>query len=402
MPIRYMGTKRDIASRVSRQLASLSPKGLVLDLFSGIGCVAESLTGVAPVHTNDALSFTALVARARFKGERELSVSALADVLREAFRDSAEQEARRVREKLRTEQRAIDLGYAALSQYMSEAQHVANSPQAERAAAKAARATGIAHYRLMTQYFAAGYFSTRQAIQLDALRYAIDTINLSDTDRDWALAAWISAAATIINAPGHTAQYLKSNNEAAYRRIRRCWIRSTWDVFQNELINLKPIGTSEWRALNRVDVSDAIKLLKSGKVTDVSAIYADPPYTKDQYSRYYHLYETMYLYDYPTSCGAGRTRSDRFISSFCLKTEVEASFHELFSAVASLGVPLVLSYPSHSLLSQAQASLVDVGAEHMHLKTVESFDTQHSTLGASKGATTKSATENVYVYVPCQ
>ena len=26
-------------------------------------------------------------------------------------------------------------------------------------------------------------------------------------------------------------------------------------------------------------------------------IYADPPYTDDQYSRFYHLYETALLYD---------------------------------------------------------------------------------------------------------
>jgi len=45
---------------------------------------------------------------------------------------------------------------------------------------------------------------------------------------------------------------------------------------------------------NRVEVSDALSLLKSSRVSSVTAVYADPPYTKDQYSRYYHVYETMY------------------------------------------------------------------------------------------------------------
>jgi adenine-specific DNA-methyltransferase len=68
---------------------------------------------------------------------------------------------------------------------------------------------------LTQYYFAAGYFSLRQAMQFDALRYAIDSTLLSDCDRDWALAAWICTAARLANAPGHTAQYLKPNNEQA-------------------------------------------------------------------------------------------------------------------------------------------------------------------------------------------
>jgi len=74
---------------------------------------------------------------------------------------------------------------------MRDAQHAANSAQIRRAATVAAKAIGTKHYRLITQYFAAGYFSTRQALQLDALRYAIDLADLSEADRDWALAAWL-------------------------------------------------------------------------------------------------------------------------------------------------------------------------------------------------------------------
>jgi len=193
----------------------------------------------------------AVLARARFKGERKLSAYELTDLLRAAYRDCVEQEARRIRVRLRDEQRAIDLGHEALSQYMRDAQHAANSAQIRRAATVAAKAIGTKHYRLITQYFAAGYFSTRQALQLDALRYAIDLADLSEADRDWALAAWLGTAATLVNAPGHTAQYLKPNNDHAYRRIRTRWIRSTWDAFQNELVALSQLVLTNGEAESR-------------------------------------------------------------------------------------------------------------------------------------------------------
>ncbi len=108
----------------------------------------------------------------------------------------------------------------------------------------------------------------------------------------------------------------------------------------------------------------------------------------------------MYQYDYPESAGAGRVRSDRFVSPFCLKTQVAESFASLFAAVAAHDVPLVLSYPSEGLLSTTGTTIEDIAVDHLSLKTALSFGTQHSTMGASKGATTKSATENIYVYTP--
>lgn len=400
MPIRYMGTKRGIADHVRRLVTDLSPNGQVLDLFSGIGCVAESLSMVAPVRTNDALSFTAAFARARFKGPREKTPDKLINLLRQPYRETVEDETRLNRDRLRDEQRAIDLGSDALHKYMAEAQHAANSETVRASALEAASAHGPQHYRLASYYFSAGYWSLRQAIHIDALRYAIDAISLSAGDRDWALAAWLSTAGRAINAPGHTAQYLKPNTKEAYRRIRRYWIRNMWETFQDELIDMRLVGTEGWRSRNTVEVGDALALLRSGRLADVSVVYADPPYTKDQYSRYYHVYETIYKYDYPSAEGLGRVRSDRFSSVFCLKAQVEKSFSDLFMAISSLGVPLVLSYPSDGLLSRTGNSVLGIGDQSMKLKTTESFGASHSTLGASKGLKTKSATENLYVYLP--
>jgi adenine-specific DNA-methyltransferase len=401
VPIRYMGTKRHLAHHVRRLVDDLKPKGKVVDLFSGMGCVSEELAGLRSVVTNDALEFTAALARARFTGgPRTLSAAQAIERLKQPFRDHVEHLAASLKTRLREEQRALDGTAVDLQTYMASAEHVANSERVERKAKKAAKASDADRYCLATLYFSAGYFGLRQAIHLDALRDAIDQVGLDHADRDWLLAGWLSTAANIANAPGHTAQYLKPNTEAAHARIRRYWRRNVWSTFQDRLIDLTLVGTPAWRARNEVRVTDALDLLVGGDLKGVGAIYADPPYTKDQYSRYYHVYETLYRYDFPDASGEGRTRSDRFSTGFSLKTGVVQAFTDLFDGAAALKLPLILSYPSAGLLVEAGSSVPTLAAGRMTITATETFGAQHSTLGASQGSKTKSATENLYVCRP--
>lgn len=397
-----MGTKRHIAHRVRRLAEGVKPQGTAVDLFSGMGCVTESMAGYLPVTTNDALEFTSVLARARFMGEnRTLKPADAVEKIRPLYREHVDTLLKKHRARLAAEESGLEKDRAALVAYMAEAEHVANSPAVAKKAAKAAKATGAERYCMTTLYFSAGYFGLRQAIQLDSLRFAIDTLDLPD-DRDWLLAAWLSAAATVTNAPGHTAQYLKPNTDAAHKRIRRYWRRNVWEEFRDRLIEIKQVGPVAWRRENTSEVSDALDLLRSGRLARTGLVYADPPYTKDQYSRYYHVYETLLRYDFPGAAGEGRTPPEhvRATSAFSTKRKVVQAFTDLFDAVADLKAPLILSYPSTGLLVDAGGTVADLAAARLKIETIESFGAEHSTLGASKGTKTKRATENLYVCRP--
>lgn len=329
MVVRYMGTKRHMADHVRDAIADLEPDGRVVDLFSGMGSVAESLRETASVVTNDAMSFTAALSRARFKGADRGSSSA--DVI-ERLRDTYEARVRELegeyKAELKREATALDGSRADLLAYMDKAQHVGNSSARRHAARAAAQSSGPDHYSLASLYFSAGYLSLRQAIQVDASRAAIDADTHLD-ERDWMLGAWIATTSVLVNAPGHTAQFLRPNSSSAHKRIVRTWNRSIWDEFSVALDTVSQVGTESWREENSVYVGDALDLVSAGELQDIGTVYADPPYTKDQYSRYYHMYETLYRYDFPDSSGAGRNRSDRFTTGFSLKSAVVASFHDL-------------------------------------------------------------------------
>src|SRR5262249_36827888 len=83
----------------------------------------------------------------------------------------------------------------------------------------------------------------------------------------------------------------------------------------------------------------------------VSVVYADPPYTRDHYSRFYHVLETMALRDVPRltdrirhgrAISRGLYRENRHQSPFCIKSQAPAAFADLFSGVRRLEVPLCL------------------------------------------------------------
>lgn len=381
--IRYMGTKRQIAYRVRRIIGDMQPDGPVVNLFSGAGSVARNLAGLRPVVTNDSLAFTGLLARARFTGgERVITTAEASHMLRYSYERQVTLLVREFPRQLREEERALT-SRSSIAEYMTGAQHVANNADVARLARKASSATGPGRYRLATLYFAAGYFSLLQAIELDPLRFAIDQSRIAEPERDWLLGAWLAAAATVVNAPGHTAQHLMPNTDEGYKRIHRYWSRSIWSEFEARLDSLRPIGPDAWRAQNRVETMDAVELLRSGRVNDVGAVYADPRYTRDQYSRYYHVYETLYRYDYPDARGKGRVRSDRFSTDFCRKRSVVSAFQALFDAVAELGVPLVLSYPSAGLLAGAGSSVAAVADGRMSIDSVETFPAQPSLMPPS-------------------
>lgn len=399
MVIRYMGTKRHMASLVRSAIVDLRASGRAVDLFSGVGSVAESLAPHCSVVTNDALSFTGAMSRARFTGpDRQETASDVARALRPTYLRARRELMAEFADQVTAEEVAIKAGRGALLEYMAGAAHVGSSSASAAEAKRSARRLGLSRYKLASLYFGAGYFSMRQAIEIDALRYAIDK-RATSADRDWLVSAWIASMSVLINAPGHTAQFLKPNSEAAMARLVKTWSRSIWDEFVKGLDSVSLVGSTTWRANNEVRIGDALEFLEVAPER-LGAIYADPPYTKDQYSRYYHVYETLYRYDFPDSSGAGRNRSDRFSTGFSLKSSVKASFHDLCRQSSMHGLPLIISYPTDGLLTKTGVSVEAVANEYFGDVQTTSFGARHSTMGASQGHSKKDATENLYVCRP--
>lgn len=406
--IRYMGNKHSMALDVARIVDAERDECPLIDVFAGMCSIASAVasTGRA-VWSNDVQRYAALVAEcALTSSDKPLRSPDLARILTKAFSSNVLVLRERFEADLQVEKRLLTGTDAKQFEAVAAAwKHVGNDPTL---AAEAARLSGNKSefpYRLCTLAFAHGYFGLRQAIEIDSIRYAIDQGHdsgaLTAQQARWALLALLQAASVCASTPGHFAQYLHPSDEGATKRIRRQRVREPWQLFLDAADEQAPYGNLTWRKGNRVhceDVSDLWKALDKCDL-DHAIVYADPPYGKDQYSRYYHVLETLVEYDYPEVSGVGRYRPGRFTTPFSLKTKVVTAFAALCSAVAEREWTLVLSYPDTGLLHSATEDEMEalLGAHFEQTRLAFSSPVAHSTLGGRHGAAKTSATEQVWV-----
>lgn len=400
----YMGTKRQIAGDVANVIAA-APPGPLLDAFAGMSAVGAAIAPQRAVWCNDVQHFAYTVASALFTARGTPLVSPAAMARCEvAFERNRARLLRDFADRVRCEEEAYESGRVRdIRRLVHDLTEANTSPDAERLRTRHRRNLTRYPYRLFSISYAGTYVGLAQAIDIDSIRFAIDTLgaeqSINPDTRRWMLIALCRALARVSNSTGHFAQYLsiKQHTKARYLAQRRRSILNEW---RSALDEMRPLGGLEWRQTNRAFRSESVKLIRSLSRHKIqpSVIYCDPPYTSDHYSRYYHLVETLLLYDYPRLESKGLYRPDRFNSPFSVKTQVREAFGQLIHAASRLPVTLVLSYPDNGLLPRPRETLVemlreqfaqvDIAAQVMH---------RHSTLGASKGVGKSSVTELLFV-----
>jgi adenine-specific DNA-methyltransferase len=390
-----MGTKRQIADTVA-EVISRSRPGPLLDVFSGICAVTTAVAPARQVWTNDLQHFACLVSEAFFRSQTSppsrfdaqaivgsaYSAHFLAHSRIAADRLTAETAALHARDH----NKLIDLEGEWQSNQKLENWNEADGHDAH----------------LFRDLYAGSYFGLSQSIEIDALHYAINLAFLQGRinvdEKRWLTLALCVALSQCSNSTGHFAQPLtpSARNISRFAKQRAKSVRDSW-IAAVEL--MRPIGSPRWRQSNQTFRSDANDLLTSLRASDLkpAVIYADPPYTNDQYSRYYHLYETLILYDYPEISGRGRYRPDRAVSSFSLATAIESTVDKLIKSTAAVGADIVISYPTNGLMKNSFETLPSMlRASYGRSPEVIALSHLHSTMGGSKGASTQEVTEVIY------
>ena len=149
---------------------------------------------------------------------------------------------------------------------------------------------------LFTLYYSGIYFGLKQSIQIDSIRYAIEQED--EKDRSVLLTClYYAMKESSFSKDGHMAQPL--NQEKNIKRLFDVRSKDIYELFANKLNDFKDIKETniEGEAFNK-QFTDLIK--DERIINDVGFIYADPPYTDMQYSRYFHLLTTVTNYCYPS------------------------------------------------------------------------------------------------------
>lgn len=321
---------------------SVPPGAPILDLMSGTGVVARALASRHPISVNDANPYAALLSRTQGIDGNAIDVSAIAQAIRGPYATNLEALTVLVGERIQEEAALLhgDVDADGL-QAFANFNALTLLPVTDGGGRKIAR--------LFTERYANVYFGLSQSMEIDSLRLAIDHgYPEAGPERDLCLAALVIACTACASGP-HFAQPARAKSLRSLRTILERRARSVAWEFELALgrlvsrpnlnYSLASATCGGWR-----DALDAFATANNGAS---AGVYVDPPYSKLQYSRYYHVLNVLLAYDYPTVTGTGRypPREQRFSSRFEYQPGMaRRELSDLVKHCAARGLTTMISY----------------------------------------------------------
>jgi hypothetical protein len=368
-PVHYIGNKSRHLDAIEQAIDGVvEPGKAACDLFAGTSVVTRRLAHKRPVISADIQAYSQVLARALTKP------SPFSDVDSSELLGTAQGWLAALRPRFEAildfESRALASApldpapLAALIEGGSFAVTDHGSVELEQAK-RWARDAANPDMATLTWYYGGAYFSYAQSLELDALLHATRLIHGSARD-DTLVAAIMGAASDAVSTVGnHFAQPVQPRHTDG--TLKRSWVGSVSRRRQYSVIDgfarwLARYGELRETAHECTAIQSDFQDTLSGLGPDVGVIYADPPYTRDHYSRFYHVLETIALGDNPGVTSAqgssqpsrGLYRAARHQSPFSIRRQVRPAFQKLFSHAKRLDVPLVISYSPMSQGTKAR------------------------------------------------
>lgn len=221
------------------------------------------------------------------------------------------------------------------------------------------------------------YFSPIQALIFDSLR---QTLPENKEIRMIFLSALIDAASKCSASPGHTAQPFQPSN-TSIKYIEEAWNRDVWRYVSESAHQVSDKCSLKKGKVVIGDYSRCLSMLKEGDI-----VFADPPYSDVQYSRFYHVLETLAQGVRRDVSGVGRYPDQKFrpISNFSKRSKSLEAAKDLVTCCAQRGLTLILTFPvSTASNGLSSYDFLDFGRTYYPKVHHYEHDTYFSTLGGN-------------------
>ncbi|TLD87241.1 DNA adenine methylase [Helicobacter sp. MIT 05-5294] len=181
-----------------------------------------------------------------------------------------------------------------------------------------------------SEHFGGKFFSHNDALIIGEIREQLDKLlqsrQISQKEFYVLLASLLYSSDRIANTVGHYDAYRKNI--------------SLQDRFIYELI--EPIKSNAKIEIYKED-SNALAKEFVGQKEHIDIAFIDPPYNSRQYSRFYHLLETLATNTKPKLYGVALKPQPQNISRYC-KVEAKEAFKDLIENLAKVSKVLVVTY----------------------------------------------------------
>lgn len=428
-PVQYLGNKLRVLEQVRAACTrDLDSDGRIWDAFSGSSVVSQEIGAAGhPVYATDALATSVVLAQAlmgvgRSDSSLEAASSRVAARANEVHSEIWDRAVEQERASIASGdgESLAELGRSLPQRWRREGASAVQMGAFDQVEADA-HAERPTNAGLMATTYAGTYFGVEQAVRLDALRGAILSLEREGSIDGWQLAAMLTALSfaasrSVHSAGKHFAQPLKlSPTDFHRRRLLSDRALSVDDAFRVGLAEVersaRPPGENHVVELVEAERVDGSRLRELG----VRSVYADPPYTAQQYSRFYHVLDVL-VSGRPATLQlrgdrvtTGLYPVDRHRSRFCSRTQAPAAFAELSRHVRDAGARLVVSYSvsDHASVGNARSiglePLLDLlrktfGSRGVHMEELDIRYRQFNSSGFS--SPTRNDTEVLIVAEP--
>lgn len=349
--LNYQGGKNNLSSFLQKNIEPYIQDGkAMLDIFSGSAAVSNMFRDNYQIYANDVESYASIIADAILNQADIDSAAELINSLDIEYTATIKKLANPVMDFVSKEQLALDKeNYEQLTALYSQYPTVWNN-QYSNITKNELTVDSIRQmndFYLFTTYYATNYYGIIQALDIDCL---IKIINLYFPQYKNALLSCLFYAMkeTVFSKDGHMAQPLSLEKNQTRLFIQRQ--KNVYELFIKKFKEYITIPLSKFSGKNLVFNSNYEDLLDEKIFSNVGLVYADPPYTDMQYSRYYHLLNVAAKYEYPelTITKNGYTKGlyteGRYQSKLSQRSCAKQSLENLISFCANNRTNLAISY----------------------------------------------------------
>ncbi|MCM1191941.1 MAG: DNA adenine methylase [Butyrivibrio sp.] len=349
--LNYQGSKNNLSSFIKKNIEPYIQDGkAILDIFSGSAAVSNIFRDNYQVYANDVEYYASIIADAMLNQTDIISASDMIHSFDLEYTSAIRKLAKPIIDYIEYEQQALDdENYEELTALYNSYPTVWNNFYSEITkgplTVDTIKETG--DFYLFATYYATNYYGIIQSLDIDCI---IKIINTHFMQYKSALLSCLFFAMkeAVFSKDGHMAQPLsleKNQNRLFMQRKK-----NIYDLFVRKFKEYIGVPLSKFSGKNVIFNSDFEELLDEKIFSNVGLVYADPPYTDMQYSRYYHLLNVAAKYEYPalTITKSGYTKGlyteGRYQSKLSQRSSARQSLENLIDFCSHTHTNLAISY----------------------------------------------------------
>lgn len=379
--LNYLGSKLRLLDFIEGEIEEVTPTGKeVCDLFAGSGCVSRKLSKNFNVVACDIQKYSKIICNALLN-KFDITDEDIANFFAKINTNEAVKLRQSFAPLVQLEQAAIDnknlevltciLEHGSIEVFNIEHNISCLSDQLSMVSKSLKDECLDNEQSLISRYYGGVYFSYKQAVDIDIILEGIYRF-ISKENQDIFLAALLSTASDVVDTVGkHFAQPIKARDSKGKIKV----------TVYNKAVKDKTIDVEalykEWLTkYKNLEKGDLLHTTMQGDFEyclkalpdNVKTVYADPPYTRDHYSRFYHVLETLTLRDTPkistvtihgsTHVSNGIYRENRHQSPFCIKSKAPVAFRKMFELTSAANRNLLLSYSPYDETKKSHPRVV--------------------------------------------